>query len=216
MTEVAPLGQGHGPENTLQTGPLITLVSITITGKKGKKANVRRKQRNGNIQRSIRKANSKRPLFQRERCQCYPAEGQKSPTILAGDHIHTLAPLLLHATLAGHIGQGQTGDAPHPVHLESQDLTLGQETDPIPEVALDLGVGLDPTQGQGREASQDVLLRDLGLIPVPDLDTRQDPEPDLGPGTGHSPHITEKGMHQSILRAVQRRLRIHYPPLHKV
>lgn len=215
MTEVAPLGQGHGPENTLQTRLLITLVSITITGEK-KKPNVRRKQRNGNIQRSIRKTNSKRPLFQRERCRGHLAEGQKSPTILTGDLIHALAPLLLHATLAGHIDQGQTGDTPHPFRLETQELTLGQETDPIPEVTLDPRVGLDPTPGQGQEVGQDVLLRDLGLIPVPDLDTGQGPEPDLGPGIGHSPHITEKGMHQSILRAVHRRLRIHYPLLHKL
>lgn len=216
MTEVAPPGQGQGPENTPQNRPLITLVSITITGKKRKKPNVRRKQRSGNIQKSIRRTNSDRPLFQRERCRCHPTKGQKSPTILRGGLIHTLAPLLCHAALVGHIDQGQTGEDRHPVHLETQDLTLGQETDPIPEVALDLGVGLDPTQDHGREVSQDGLLRDLGLIPAPDLDTGQDPEPDLGPGTSLSLHITEKEMHQSFRTAVHRRLRILYPPLLKL
>lgn len=218
MTEVAPHGQGQDqdPKNTLQTGPLITLVSITITGKKRKKPNVRRKQKNENIQRSTRKTNSEKPLFQRERCRCHPAEGQKSLAILKGDLIPPLARLLLPATLAGHLGQGQTEDAPRPVHLENQDLTLGQETDPIPEVTLDLGVGLDPTRDQGREVSRDGLLRDLGLILAPDLDTGQDPEPDLGPDTGHSPHITEKRMYQSFLRAVHSRSRILCLPLLKL
>lgn len=216
MTEVAPPGQDQGPENTLQNRPLKTLVSITITGKKRKKPNVRRKQRNGNIQKSIRKRNSDRPLFQREKCQCHLTKSQKSPTILRGDLIHVLAPLLLHAALVGQIDQGQPGDDRHPIHLETQDLTLGQETDPIPEVALGLGVGLDPTQDHGQEVSQDGLSRDLGLIPAPDLDTGQDPEPDLDPGTSLSPHITEKETHQSFLTAVHRRLRILYPPLLKL
>lgn len=218
MTEVALPGQGRGqgPKNTLQTGPLITLVSITVTGKKRRKPSARRKQRNGNIQRSIRKANSERPLFQRERCRRHLAEGQKSPTVLRGDRIHALAPLLLPATLAGHIDQGQTEGDPRPVHLESQNLTLDPETDPIPEVTLDLRVDLDPTQGQGQEVNQDGLLRDLGLILALDLDTGQDPELDLGPSTGHSLHITEKRMHRSFLKAVHRRLRLLYPPLLKL
>lgn len=211
---MAPHGQGQGPKNTLQTRTRITLVSITITGKKRKKTNVRRKLRNGNIQRSIRKTNSERALFQSERCLCHQAEGQKSPTIHRGDLIHALCPLLRHATLAGHIDQGQTGENPCPPRVEGPDLTLGQETSPIPEVALEQGVGLnlilvDPAQG--REVSQDGLLRDLGLILAPDLDTGQDP--DLGPSTGHSPHITENGIYRSFLMAVHRRLRILYPPL---
>lgn len=214
MTEAAPPGQGPDPENTLQIKPLITLVSITITRKRRKKPNVRRKQRSGNIQRSIRKANSERPLFQRERCLYHQTEGQKSPTIHRGDLIHALAPVLCHASLAGHIDQGQIGDNPRPARLEGPDLTLGQETDPIPEVALEQEVGPEPTQGQGREVSQDGLLHDLGLILAPDRDTGQDP--DLSPGTGHSRHITKNGMHQSSPMAVHRRLRILYPHLLKL
>lgn len=112
--------------------------------------------------------------------------------------------------------QGQTEDSPRPVCLESQDPTLDQETDRIPKVALDPGVGLDPIQGQGQGVGQDGLFHNLGLFLAPDLDTGQNPEPDLGPGTGHSLHITEKEMHQSFLRAVHRRLRILYPPLLKL
>ncbi|TSK98418.1 NK-tumor recognition protein [Bagarius yarrelli] len=88
------------------------------------------------------------------------AEAQKDPNIHQESLIHGL--LLLHAALAGPINRGQTEDDPPPVRLEGQDLTLGQETDPTPEVALDLQVGLDPTQGQ--EVSQDGLLRNLAKL----------------------------------------------------
>lgn len=214
MTEAAPPGQDRDPETTLQTGPRITLVSITITGKRRKKPNIRRKQRNVNIQKSIRSANSETRLFRKERCQCHPAESQKPPTLLRGDLIHDLAPRLLHISLADHIDQGQTEEDPRPVRLESQDLTLDQETGHIPEVDLDPGVGLDPTQGRGQEVSQGGLLRNLGL-PAPDLDTGQDLEPDLGLDISLNPHITEKRVHQSFLTAVRRRLRTLYPPLLK-
>lgn len=151
-----------------------------------------------------------------ERGLCHQAEGQKSPTIHRGDLIHALFQPLRHVTPAGHTDPGQTGDDLHPARPKGQNCTLGQETDPIPEVALDLGVGPDPTQGQGQEVTQDGLLRDLDLIPAPDPGTGQDPEPDLGQGTGHSPHITEKGMHQSLLMIVHKRVRILCLPLLKL
>lgn len=188
-------GQGHGqgPENILQIRPQTTQSSVTDTGKKRKRPNVKRRPRNGSIQRNIKRTKTKMPPSQRMRGQFHQVEGQDCLAILPGGPIPTLALLPIYVTHTELTDQGQTEGGPHPVHQEIHDPIPGQGADPIPEVAQDQIASLGPPQGLGQEVDLEGLLPDPGHGPALAQDMGQVPEVDPGPDTGHHPHVTGKG-----------------------
>lgn len=143
--------------------------------KEKRKPNARRKLKNGNTRRNIKRTNPRIPHCLRERCLGPQARGQNTQPTLKGDHGHTLIliPVLPHLILTDRIDQSQTGDITHHILLKIHDHIPGPEVDLIPEVTQ----GLRGVFGQV-EVDQGILLHSLDHYLVLSQDTGQGQEPD--------------------------------------